>query len=658
MKHLNQINGPADTKKLSIEELVELAVECRHAIVGAVSETGGHLASNLGSVELTLALHYVFDIPRDRVIWDVSHQTYTHKLLTGRRDRIATIRQYGGLAGYSKRTESEYDHFGAGHASTSISAALGFAAARDQAGDDHRVVAVIGDGSMTGGLAFEAMNNAGSLRKNLLVILNDNTWSISKNVGSISRYLTNIMTDEKVRKLREEVWELTGKFKRRDRIRSTIARLEQSIKSLLVPGMLFENLGFKYFGPIDGHDLPMMVKTLGDLKDLNGPVLLHVATVKGKGFGPAEDDAFSYHGVGKFDKVTGKAAPKGSALPSFTKVYGDTICELAEKDERVVAITAAMTSGTGLVKYAEKFPERFYDVGIAEAHAACFSAGLAAEGMRPYLTVYSTFMQRAYDQVIHDMAIQNLPVVICMDRAGLVGNDGPTHHGVFDLSYLQTVPNMTIGAPADGNEMRAMMHQSLDQDSGIVAIRYPRDSVATPMTEEIPHIEWGRWQRMTDDTDVVVLAVGTMVQTALAAAERLAESEGIDVSVVNCRFVKPLDYAMLADIEQRARVVITAEENQRLGGFGQTIADHLLSAGFKGKFLALAIPDQFTVHGSRAELLRDVGLDVDGLSSSIREFLHDNFKMGGLLQKLSFRKNGLGRKKEEAGVRMTGTDSD
>ncbi len=657
MKHLPTITGPSDTKKLTVEQLVELAAECRQQIVSAVSRTGGHLASNLGAVELTLALHYIFDIPRDRIIWDVSHQTYTHKLLTGRQERIDTIRQYGGLAGYSKRSESPYDHFGAGHASTSISAALGFAAARDHEGADHRVIAVIGDGSMTGGLAFEAMNNAGSLKKNLLVILNDNTWSISKNVGSISRYLTNIMTDEKVRKLREEVWELTGRFKRRDKIRATIARLEQSVKTLLVPGMLFENLGFKYFGPIDGHDLPMLVKTLNDLKDVRGPILLHVATVKGKGYAPAEGDAFKFHGVGKFDKITGEAAKGGSNLPSYTAVYGKIICELAEKDKRVIAITAAMTSGTGLDEYSQRFPERFYDVGIAEAHAACFAAGLAAEGMRPYLTVYSTFMQRAYDQVIHDMAIQNLPVVICMDRGGLVGNDGPTHHGVFDLSYLSTVPNVTVCAPADGNELRAVMHQALTINQGIIAIRYPRDNVPVPMTDEIPTIEWGTWQPVTELGDVVVLAVGAMVHTALEAAERIAEQDDVEVSVVNARFVKPFDLSLLARIADSAKIIVTVEENQRRGGFGQGVADYLLSNGYRGKFLALAIDDSFVTHGTREELLRDVGLDVSGVTRSISEFLSRHHKTGGLLQKLSLRRNGPPRRKELSDIPLTGTDS-
>jgi 1-deoxy-D-xylulose-5-phosphate synthase len=656
MKYLPTISGPSDTRKLTVEELIELAREVRQEIVTAVAETGGHLASNLGSVELTLALHKVFDIPTDRIIWDVSHQTYAHKLLTGRRDRIHTIRQHGGLAGYSKRTESEYDHFGAGHASTSISAALGFAAARDHAGKNHRVVAVIGDGSMTGGLAFEAMNNAGSLKKNLLVVLNDNTWSISKNVGAISRYLTNIMSDEKVRKLREEIWQLTGKFKRRDKIRDTVRRLEKSVKSLLVPGMLFENLGFAYFGPIDGHDLPLLVKTLDDIKDIKGPVLLHIATVKGKGYEPAENDAFKYHGVGKFDKLTGKAAPGSPSRPAYTQVFGDTMCEIAEMDERVVAITAAMTSGTGLVRYAEKFPDRFYDVGIAEAHAACFAAGLAAEGMRPYLTVYSTFMQRAYDQVIHDMAIQNLPVVICMDRGGLVGNDGPTHHGVFDLSYLNPIPNCTICAPRDGNELRAMMHQARDFTTGITAIRYPRANVPTDMTPEIQPIEWGTWEELGDDADIVILAVGAMVTEAEQAAEIIEQAFHVGVQIVSARFVKPFDYTLLRKYCTKARIICTIEENQLRGGFGQTVADYLLEHDFRGHFASLGINDQFTAHGTREENLHDVGLDPEGLAATIGAVIAEHYKPGGILHKLSFRKN-LRRREDGSQVTLTGTDS-
>jgi 1-deoxy-D-xylulose-5-phosphate synthase len=655
MALLDNINYPSDTKDLSVEQLIELAQEVREAIISAVSRTGGHLASNLGTVELTLALDYVFDPPQDRIIWDVSHQTYTHKLLTGRKDRINTLRKYGGLSGYSKRGESEYDHFGAGHASTSISAALGFAAARDLDRKNHRVIAVIGDGAMTGGLAFEALNNAGSLRKNLLVVLNDNTWSISKNVGSISKYLTSIMADEKFNKLRNEIWELTGRFKRRDAIRETISRLEDSIKGFLVPGMFFEKLGFRYFGPIDGHDLPRLVKTLGDMKDISGPLMLHVATVKGKGFEPAEENAFKFHGVGKFDKVTGKAQKSSRSLPAYTRVYGETIMELAEKNDKVIAITAAMTSGTGLEGFAEKYPDRFFDVGIAEAHAACFASGLAADGARPYLTVYSTFMQRAYDQVIHDMAIQNLPVVICMDRAGLVGNDGPTHHGVFDIAYLSTVPNITVAAPRDGNELRSMLHHTVDHNvEGVVAIRYPRDSVPTEMTDKIQPIEWGTWEWLTPKSDVVILTLGAMVTPVLVAVQKLAD-DGIDVGVVNARFVKPLDLDVLKQIRKNARCIITIEEGQIRGGFGEAIGAYLLEHSYTSRFRALGIPDRFVTHGNRAELLKEVGLDADSIAREVERLAGRHQKAPGLLQKLSMRRNGK-KKSSEADVSLTGTD--
>jgi 1-deoxy-D-xylulose-5-phosphate synthase len=638
MKYLQNIKSPVDTKKLSVDELLILKGELRKEIVSAVSKTGGHLASNLGAVELTIALHYIFNLPTDKLIWDVSHQTYGHKILTGRRDKIDTIRQYGGLAGFSKRDESEYDDYGAGHASTSISTALGFAAARDNAGLDHKVVAVIGDGSMTGGLAFEGLNNAGHLKKDMLVILNDNTWSISKNVGAISKYLTSIMADEKFNKLRSEIWELTGRFKRRDKIREAISRIENSIKGLLVPGMLFQRLGFRYFGPIDGHDLPLLIKTLDHLKNLNGPLMLHIATVKGKGYDPAEEDAFKYHGVGKFDKVTGEFAPKAKGLPSYTKVFGDTMIELAEKNEKVIAITAAMTSGTGLVEYGEKFPERFFDVGIAESHAGCFASGLAAEKMKPYLVVYSTFMQRAYDQVIHDIAIQKLPVVICMDRAGLVGNDGPTHHGVFDLGYLSTVPNIIVAAPKDGNEMRAMLHYTADNElDGPVAIRYPRGNVPYPMEKKIIPIEWGKWGADNLDNDVIVLAVGTMVEECTKALKILNE-QGLLCSLVNSRFVKPLDYDMLSKISQRAKIIVTVEENSLRGGFGQAIADYLLTGEYKGKFKALGIPDRFITHGNRDLLLDEVNLDASGIANEIIDLLSDTQKQNSLLQKL-FRKN-------------------
>ncbi len=646
MKHLPKINTPLDLKLLTVEELTELAEEIRQLLVSTIAETGGHLASNLGVVELTIALHYVYNLPEDKLVWDVSHQTYTHKILTGRKDRISTIRQYGGLAGYAKRSESEFDAFGAGHASTSISAALGLAVARDMAGLKHRVIAVIGDGAMTGGLAFEGLNNAGSLKKDLLVVLNDNTWSISKNVGSISKYLTSIMTDEKLYKLRKEIWDLTGRFKRRDKIRETISRLEDSVKALLVPGMLFEKLGFSYFGPIDGHDLPQMVKILRDIKKIEGPVLLHVASKKGKGFVPAEKDVVSYHGIGKFDKVTGQVTVSNSSFPSYTDVFGNTMLELASKNEKVVAITAAMCSGTGLDKYAEQYPDRFFDVGIAEGHAACFAAGLAAEGIRPYLAVYSTFMQRAYDQVIHDMAIQKLPVVICMDRGGLVGSDGPTHHGVFDLSCFPAVPNLTVAAPKDGNELRAMMHHTLDNNlDQVVLIRYPRDNVPSAMEEPVLTLEWGKWEWLTSPEDIVVLAVGAMVANTLKARENLHD-KGVDISVVNARFVKPLDMDILASIARDAKYIITIEENALRGGFGQAVAAYLVSAKYDGKFKNLGLADDFITHGTRLELLREVGLDPEGIARSIRSFIYAEHKTAaGLLQKLVMKKNGSLKKK-------------
>jgi len=665
MTHLSKINGSEDLKKLSAEELIELAAEVRQEIVSAVSDTGGHLASNLGAVELTIALHHVYNTPADRLIWDVSHQTYAHKLLTGRRDRINTLRQYGGLAGYCKRSESAYDHFGAGHASTSISAALGFAAARDLKKEKNKVVAIIGDGAMTGGLAYEGMNNAGSLKSDLLVILNDNTWSISKNVGSMSKYLTSILTDEKFVKLRNEVWELTGRFKRRDKIRQTIARLENSVKSLLVPGMLFEKLGFKYFGPIDGHDLPLLIKTLKDVRNMSGPVLLHVGTVKGKGYEPAENDATKFHGVGKFDKVTGKSPVSKPAPPSYTEVFGNTMLELAEKNDRVVALTAAMSSGTGLDDFAEKYPARFFDVGIAEGHAGTFAAALAAEGCRPYLTVYSTFMQRAYDQVIHDMAIQNLPVVLCMDRGGLVGNDGPTHHGAFDLAYLSCVPNVTIAAPKDGNELRSMMHHTANHDmKGIIAIRYPRDAVPVEMTDEVEPISWGTWEWLSEPGPLVILAVGSMVHQALQAAEALAE-KSIHASVVNARFVKPFDEVILDRILRHSRLVVTVEEGCIRGGFGQAIVAHLAEHNYDGQSLNLGIPDIFVVHGSRGQLLREVGLDSDGIAMSIARYLdgHPVLKDlrpaadSGILRRFGLRRTNSPRRKETVDTENpTGTD--
>lgn len=661
--YLSNISSPADLKRLTPDQLQLLAEELRSEIIGAVCETGGHLASNLGTVELTIALHYVFDTPSDKLIWDVSHQCYSHKALTGRREKLHTLRQYHGLAGYCKRAESEYDHFGAGHASTSISAALGFAVARDLAGETNKVVAIIGDGAMTGGLAFEAMNNAGAMKSNLLVVLNDNTWSISKNVGALSTYMTSIMADEKMVKLRAEIWDLVGRFKRREQIRETIRRMESSIKGFLVPGMLFEKLGFKYFGPIDGHDLPLLTKTLRDMKDIPGPVMLHIGTIKGKGYNPAEADAFKYHGVSKFDKITGTMDKSAAGFPSYTKIFGDTMVELADRNKSVVAITAAMSSGTGLVAYGEKHPDRFFDVGIAEAHASCFAAGLACEGIKPYVAIYSTFLQRAYDQIVHDMAIQSLPVTICMDRAGLVGNDGPTHHGMFDIPYLSAIPNLTLAAPKDGNELRSMMYHTCDHDlPGIVAIRYPRDNSPVAITAEVAPIVWGTWEWLTKPSDIVILATGSLVYSALEVAKRLHE-KGIELSVINARFIKPFDQELLSQVTRDSRVLFTAEEGTIRGGFGQAIADYLLSVGYTGRFKSIAAPDRFVTHGDREQLLAEVGLDVSGMLRTVEETVaqspvSESKPTGGFFSKLIFRSAEAIKKRDpQRPLAPTGTDT-
>jgi 1-deoxy-D-xylulose-5-phosphate synthase len=478
------------------------------------------------------------------------------------------------------------------------------------------------------------------------VILNDNTWSISRNVGAISTYMTSIMADNRINQLRDEIWEFTGRFKRRDKIRSMVSKIEDSVKGLVVPGMLFEKLGFRYFGPIDGHDLPLLVKTLQNLKQIHGPVMLHIATKKGKGYEPAEGDPYKYHGVGKFDKITGKLAPKSDGLPAYTKVFGDTMVELGEKNDKVIAITAAMSQGTGLDPFGQKFPERFFDVGIAEAHAGCFASGLAADGMKPYLTIYSTFLQRAYDQVIHDIGIHNLPVVLCMDRAGLVGEDGPTHHGVFDIAYLSTVPGYTVCAPKDGNELRSMLHYTADTElDGPVAIRYPRENTPTEMTSTVAPIEWGRWETVTPLTDIVLLAVGTMVQIGLTAAEKLKE-QGIALTVINARFIKPLDIELLEQVRQNSRIIVTAEEASVRGGFGHAVADYLLTNGYTGKFTAMGVPDTFITHGARPFLMRDAGLDVDAVVAMFESLTLSKPK-NGLLQRLMFRRSAPIRRVEQ-----------
>jgi 1-deoxy-D-xylulose-5-phosphate synthase len=641
MSLLETIRQSSDLRKLDPEQLEELAQEVRQEIISVVSKNGGHLASNLGVVELTLALHYCFDVPTDQIVWDVGHQSYVHKMLSGRRDRLNTIRQFQGLSGFPRKDESPADAFGTGHASTSISAALGLATARDYKGLDHKVIAVIGDGALSGGLAFEGLNNAGASRRDILVILNDNEMSISRNVGALSKYLTNIMTDKRFNKLRDEIWELTGRFKRRDKIRAMVSDIEDSIKGLFVPGYLFDKLGFRYFGPIDGHDLSVLIKTLNQIKSISGPKLLHVATVKGRGFAPAEADATKFHGIGSFDKVTGQSNAK-SSLPAYTRVFGDTMIELAKQDDKIVAVTAAMCSGTGLAKFAEEFPDRFFDVGIAEGHAVCFSAGLAAEGVKPFVAIYSTFLQRAYDQIIHDVALQSLPVIFCVDRAGLVGDDGPTHHGGFDLSYLSAVPGMTIMVPKDGDELRSMLYLAARRNhDGPCAIRYPRGQVPHPMTGATEVLPWGKWEQLGEAGDTVVIATGTMVDVALKARERLAG--GKEIAVINARFVKPLDTEMLDFCADRYRDIISIEENSHVGGLGQMIGNHLSHNDGKARFHSFAIPDRFITHGKRELLLDEIGLSVGSLVSYIENLPGErrNFLRRIHFRKPEHRKNGV-----------------
>ncbi|MCX6828125.1 MAG: 1-deoxy-D-xylulose-5-phosphate synthase [candidate division Zixibacteria bacterium] len=633
MNHLDKIDNSCDLKKLDETQLTELAEEIRQEIISIVAETGGHLSSNLGAVELTLALHYCFDIPNDKIVWDVGHQCYIHKMLTGRREQMKMLRQYDGPAGFPKREESPADPFGSGHASTSISAALGLAAARDNLGLHHKVVAVVGDGALTGGLSYEGLNNAGAAKKDLLVILNDNKMSISSNVGAISKYLTNIMADQRFNKLRNQIWELTGRFKRRDKIRAVVSDIEDSVKGLFVPGFLFDKLGFRYFGPIDGHNLPLLIKTVNHIKDLPGPIMLHVVTVKGKGYPPAEADATKFHGVGSFDKITGKTRPS-QGLPPYTNIFGETMLELAQNNPRIIAITAAMTAGTGLSKFAEKYPDRFYDVGIAEAHASCFAAGLAAGGARPFVAIYSTFLQRAYDQIIHDIALQKLPVVFCVDRAGLVGEDGPTHHGCFDLSFLSAVPNLTIMAPKDGDELRSMLHLLAESElDGPCVVRYPRAAIPSPMTNALEPIEWGKWELLHGEGETAVIAVGTMVETALKAHEVLKGEK--EFAIVNARFIKPLDIDFLNYCMDTYKSIITIEENSAVGGLGQMVGSYLEANGFKGRFLSFAIPDNFIHHGHRNKLLAEIGLDTDTLVEALRKI--DSVKRT-FLQKITFRK--------------------
>lgn len=615
---LQKINSPADLKMLTLEEIKLLAGEIRQLIIDVVSKNGGHLAPNLGVVELTLALHKVFTTPKDKIIWDVGHQSYIHKILTGRKEIFPTLRQYHGMSGFPKRKESEHDAFGTGHSSTSISAALGMAVARDLKGEDNNVIAVIGDGSMTGGMAFEALNNAGDLHKKMIVILNDNEMSISKNVGAMSQYLCDLRTGETYNKIKRDVegW-LKGLDFGSD-VLSAIERLKGSVKYLMVPSSVFEELGFKYLGPIDGHDLNKLLEVLEAAKHVNGPVLVHVITKKGKGYEPAETSPNKFHGTGPFEIATGKKISDPAAPIAYTEMFGKTLTELAAENEKIVAITAAMPDGTGLNKFAEQYPQRFFDVGIAEQHAVTAAAGMAAEGLKPVVAVYSTFLQRAYDSVLHDICMQNLPVTLCLDRAGIVGDDGYTHHGVFDYAYLRSMPQMTIMAPKDENELRHMLNTALSFD-GPITIRYPRGSgVGVDCSEALQQLSIGKGEVLREGEGVCLLAIGSMVAVALQAADVLAE-QGIKAGVINLRFAKPLDEELLVQAAKKYSKLVTLEEGVVAGGVGSAVLELLNNKGLlqTTQVLNLGIPDEFVPHGDKKYLFRDIGLDLDSITAKI-----------------------------------------
>ncbi len=613
---LDSIESPSDIRDLTSPELEQLAQEIRDTIISTVATTGGHLAPNLGVVELTLGLHRALDCPTDKIVWDVGHQSYVHKLLTGRRERFSTLRQYGGVCGFPKKTESPYDCFDTGHASNSISVALGMAEARDAAGRDETVVAVIGDGSLTGGMAFEALNHAGHLGTKLIVLLNDNEMSIAANVGALASYLARVRLDPRYTRLRDDVESTLSRIPGVGKAMVTAGEMaKESVKQLLVPGMLFEELGFKYVGPIDGHDVEMVQNAVTWAKQAEGPVLIHAVTRKGAGYVPAEDQPDTFHGISPFEVKTGKVNGSGPSL-TFTEVFSQAVVAEAAANDRIVAITAAMPSGTGLDFFAETYPERFYDVGIAEQHAVGLAAGLACGGRLPVVAIYSTFMQRAYDQLIMDIALQNLHVVFAMDRGGLVGEDGPTHHGVFDLSYLRSIPNMMVMAPADGIELVDMLHTALRAD-GPVAIRYPRAKTGVNVVPPASRVlEAGKAEVRRTGTDVALLAVGRMVEVAEKAADQLLEA-GVSASVVNVRWVKPIDLETVSWAAASHPLIVTIEENTGVGGMGAAVMESLSDLAITVPVLRLSIPDCFVTHGATDKLLAQAGLAPEGVRDAV-----------------------------------------
>ncbi|MDR3427931.1 1-deoxy-D-xylulose-5-phosphate synthase [Silvimonas sp.] len=608
---LDQINLPGDLRQLDKSELPQVATELRQFLLDSISSTGGHFASNLGAVELTIALHYVFNTPEDRIVWDVGHQSYPHKVLTGRKERMSTMRQQHGLAGFPKREESEYDTFGVGHSSTSIGAALGFAEAAKLKGENRKAIAIIGDGSMTAGMAFEALNNAGDRDVDLLVILNDNEMSISPNVGALNNYLARMLSGKFYNGFRNVSGRMLDKV---PPLRELAKRSEEQLKGLFTPGLLFEEFGFNYIGPIDGHDMDTLVATLSNIKKLSGPQFLHVVTKKGQGYKLAVADPVKYHAVTPFtpeDGMQGKAAAK----PTFTKIFGDWLCDMAAKDERLVGITPAMREGSGLVRFAEQYPTRYFDVGIAEQHAVTFAGGMACEGMKPVVAIYSTFLQRAYDQLIHDVALQNLPVVFAIDRAGLVGADGPTHAGSFDYSFLRCIPNMAILAPGDENECRQMLYTAFLHD-GPTAVRYPRGSgMGVAVETEMTVLPWGKGEVRRRGEKIAILAFGTRLGAALQAGEAL------NATVANMRFVKPLDDALIAELAATHDLLVTVEDNAIMGGAGSAVLESLSAQAVVINTLVLGLPDAYVEHGEQNQLLADCGLDAAGIEAAIRKKL-------------------------------------
>ena len=633
LKYLPNISEPKDFRHFSDDQLIDLCKELRSYTIETITEIGGHLAPTLGVIELTVALHYVYNTPIDKLIWDVGHQGYAHKLLTGRMKDFHTIRNFKGLSGFLKRSESKFDSIGAGHASTSISSALGIAEARHQKNKDYRVAAIIGDGSMTGGLAFEGINNAGHLKRQLLVILNDNEMSISPNVGAISTYFTRLISNPLYNRIRNEFWNFTGKLPATETTRTIIKKVEESLKSLIVPGVLFDELGFRYFGPIDGHDVNLLVKTLNNIKDIKKPVLLHVITKKGKGMvsmnqnnGEYHNDAVKFHAVKatpveKIEIVKPEPENKLKA-PVFQDVFGKLVCEIANNREDTVCVTAAMREGTGLVPFSKSFPNRYYDVGIAEGHAVTFCSGLATEGVRPIAAIYSTFLQRAYDHIIHDCAIQHLPVIFCMDRAGIAGEDGPTHHGALDIAYMRSIQGMIVSAPKNGNELRKLLYTALSVNDHPFSIRYPKtSSIEFEENGQIELIPIGSWDIEKKGKDVLILAVGPMVYTALESVKEDVLSD-YNIEIVNCRFIKPMDLAYLEKIKEKFSSIITIEEGTKIGGFGDGVASWLLENNYKGNFKKIGLPDNFVEHGSRNQILEMLSLDAKGIANQLQKFLN------------------------------------